>query len=255
MTREFVAEFDPELVVVFAPDHMNMLSRVRAPFTAVLSGRTLAEFGIPEFPLGVRGAVAAELCRRLVERDVDVAVAEDVQVDHGMGLTLVQLFDDPAAVPLLPVVVNAIGFPLPPVRRALAFGTAVGEVLADLPERVLFVGTGGLSHHPPFPPAAPGAVRLTPEQRKDHLATAAGYIDPEWDRELLSHVEQGDPSWLAGLTQAELDTRGCGANEVRVWAAAWAACGSPPASTTDYEPVPEWITGMGVAYGRARAVV
>jgi 2,3-dihydroxyphenylpropionate 1,2-dioxygenase len=250
--RAFIADFAPDLVVLFAPDHMNLLNAVRPPFTTVLSGCTLPEFSIPEFPLNVHLDSATDMCRHLLERGVDMAVAEEVAVDHGMGLTLTQLFDEPAAVPLVPVVVNAIGFPLIPLYRADTLGGHVQAALADRSERILFIGTGGLSHNPPFPEPAPGAKRLGPEERAQSLSRALDYMDPEWDQELLSRIASGDAEWFAQLTQTDLDRRGGGANEVRTWMAAWAACGHAPALRTSYEAVDAWITGMGVAFGVQR---
>lgn len=250
--RDFLAEFDPEVIVLFAPDHMNLLNEVRPPFTGILSGRTLAEFGIPELPLTVDG-LAPSTFARIVENDVDLAVAEDVSVDHGMGLTLHQLFDEPSTVPIIPVIVNAIGFPLFPVARAARVGEVFGAALADRPERVVFIGTGGLSHNPPFPDPVPGATRFTPEQRAESLRTALDYVDPEWDRGVLDAIARGDAQSLARVRQEEIDPRGGGANEIRTWAAAWAAAGAPAAEFTSYEAVEPWITGMGVAFGRASA--
>lgn len=247
--RSFVGDFAPDLVVMFSPDHMNLLTPIRPQFTIVLSGELLAEFDIPPTALNVATDAAAGLCRELVGRGFDIAVGEGVRIDHGLGLSLRQLFPQPETVPLLPIIVNAIGFPLGPPERALAFGSAVGETLRSFPGRVLFIGSGGLSHHPPFPDPEPGAVRLTPEERIAAMADAARYIDPAWDREVLTHLVAGDPAWFRAMSQADIDRRGGGANEIRVWTAAWSAAECRPAAVTAYEPVPEWITGMGVAYG------
>lgn len=247
-TRRFIADFNPELVVMFAPDHMNLLTEIRPSFTGILTGRTLAEFGVPELPLGI-SPLAEVVYQRVVDAGVDLAVGEDVQVDHGLGLSLTQLFDEPSAVPLLPIIVNAIGYPLPQVSRCAVLGSAFRDALAEHDQRILFIGTGGLSHNPPFPAPAPGAKRLLPAERERHLKTALDYIDPAWDKGILSAMENGDASWTDSILQEDIDRRGGGANEIRTWAAAWAAAEYAPAAMTAYESVPEWITGMGVAYG------
>lgn len=249
-TKKFIDTCAPDVVVMFAPDHMNLLNEVRPPFTGVLSGTTVAEFGIPELTLNVAPQAEA-LFQDVVRVDVDLAVGEEVAVDHGLGLTLLQLFDDPDAVPLVPIIVNAIGFPLFPVARARTVGERIGQALASYEGRVLFVGTGGLSHNPPFPEPAPGAKRLTPEQRDASLAKALDFVDAGWDRSLLDKMAEGDADCFSSLSQEEIDKRGGGANEIRTWAAAWAACGAPAARFVDYELVEPWITGMGVAFGAA----
>ena len=56
------------------------------------------------------------------------------------------------------------------------------------------------------------------------------------------------PNWkqLADLTAGDLAKAGTGGAEVRNWiAAAFAA--AEPLTTVAYEPVSEWITGMGIA--------
>lgn len=249
-TKKFIADFDPELVVIFAPDHMNLLNEIRPSFTGILTGSTLAEFGVPEFPLAV-SPLAAELYQQIVDSGIDLAVGEDVHVDHGLGLSLTQLFDNAGDVPLIPVIVNAIGYPLTPVRRSQVVGEHFREALKDRPERILFIGTGGLSHNPPFPEPAPGAKRLLPPQREVHLKTALDYIDPEWDAKILDSIERGDATWISDLSQDEINKRGGGANEIRTWIAAWSAAGLSRPELISYEVVPEWITGMGVAFGLA----
>jgi 2,3-dihydroxyphenylpropionate 1,2-dioxygenase len=246
--KKFIGGFTPDVVVMFAPDHMNLLNEVRPPFTGIVTGTTYPEFDIPQMRLNVP-PVAQTLFQDLVGLDVDLAVGEEVAVDHGLGLTLTQLFDAPQLVPLVPVIVNAIGYPLFPVARARTVGEAFGRALAGFDGKVLFIGTGGLSHNPPFPEPRPGAKRFDAEERKASLATALDYLDPEWDQDLLAKMAAGDRDAFAALSQADIDRRGGGANEVRTWAAAWAAAGSAPATFTSYELVEEWITGMGVAFG------
>lgn len=248
--KKFISEFAPDVVVMFAPDHMNLLNEVRPPFTGILMGTTYPEFGIPEMRLNVH-PVAQQLFQEVVRMDVDLAVGEEVAVDHGLGLTLTQLFDEPALVPLVPVIVNAIGYPLFPVARARTVGQAFGQALAEYHGKVMFIGTGGLSHNPPFPEPRPGAKRLGPQEREASLSTALDYLDADWDQYLLARMAAGDGDVFAGLSQEEIDRRGGGANEVRTWAAAWAAAGSGPATFTSYELVEPWITGMGVAFGLA----
>ena len=250
-TKSFIEEFSPDLVVMFAPDHLNLFEHIRPPFTTVISATSLPEFSVPEFRFNIDVDLAARACGYLAQHDIDIAAAERVQVDHGLTLTFTELFDNPATVPLLPFVMNVIGFPVPPLRRALIFGAVVGKFLSSFEGSVLFVGTGGLSHNPPFPDPVPGEEKLTPEQREISLATAPQWIDPKWDLELLSHMSDGDSAWIQNLSQPEIDKRGGGANEIRTWGSAWAACGYCAATFAAYECVPEWITGMGIAAGIA----
>jgi 2,3-dihydroxyphenylpropionate 1,2-dioxygenase len=136
-------------------------------------------------------------------------------------------------------------------RRTAALGTAVGEFLRRAcppDERVLVVGSGGLSHAPPS--LVPGARDLSEAERQqliaDQLAAAAEAINPPWDRRFLERLAGTDWSTLATLTPDDLVPAGTGGAEVRTWIAA-AFTNGAPLRTVAYEPVPEWITGMGIA--------
>lgn len=52
------------------------------------------------------------------------------------------------------------------------------------------------------------------------------------------------------LTDDARAQAGVGANEVRTWLAAGAAGGGKPLDAVVYQPVEEWITGMGLAVSR-----
>lgn len=54
-------------------------------------------------------------------------------------------------VPVVPVFINCVAQPLGPARRARLLGQAVGRAAAALGRRVMFIGSGGLSHDPAGP--------------------------------------------------------------------------------------------------------
>ena len=71
-------------------------------------------------------------------------------------------------------------------------------------------------------------------------------VAAEWDRWFLDRLSAGDLAAVAGLGDERLQAAaGSGAHEVRTWLAGLAAVGTP-LRWSAYEPVPEWITGMGV---------
>lgn len=247
--RNFVSSFSPDLVVMFAPDHMNLFERLRPPFTIILSGRTMPEFGVGEMALNIDTSLGADACSFLAENEIDIAAAEQVMIDHGLSLSLIQLFDEPENVPLLPLLMNVINFPISPLMRSSVLGTALGSFLSEMDKRILFIGTGGLSHNPPFPSPVPGARKFTAQERDASLSTASKWISPSWDIELIKNMEIGNVEWFRDLSQKDLDEHGCGANEIRTWLAAWAASGYIKPTYSLYEPVNEWITGMGIAMG------
>jgi 2,3-dihydroxyphenylpropionate 1,2-dioxygenase len=181
----------------------------------------------------------------LLERDFDVTVVRKVALDHGFGQTYAQLFVHLPATPVIPVYVNCASPPLPRPGRIYDLGRAIGEQLAALGLRVLFLGSGGLSHSPPS--LVTGRQMSEEERRALNEAgreAAKEKVNPGWDEWFL-RLLTNSPERLRALASADIDPGGIGAHEVRTWIAAVAA-GGTPMQTVAYEPVREWITGMGV---------
>jgi 2,3-dihydroxyphenylpropionate 1,2-dioxygenase len=72
--------------------------------------------------------------------------------------------------------------------------------------------------------------------------------DGEWDRMLLDAFAAGQLTVLDEESEASIiEKGGRGAHEIRVWIAALAALKQGyQATELFYEPVSEWITGMGI---------
>jgi len=73
-------------------------------------------------------------------------------------------------------------------------------------------------------------------------------LDVEWDKRLVDGFASGDLTVLDGLDDETITrTGGRGGHEVRCWIAALAALGQGYRSDVlFYEPIPEWLTGMGI---------
>jgi 2,3-dihydroxyphenylpropionate 1,2-dioxygenase len=134
--------------------------------------------------------------------------------------------------------------------RAFALGRAIGEELSYLDQRILFIGSGGLSHSPPS--LVSTAAGLSDAERlamnAAGLEAAKDKIDPAWEQAFLRRIAE-EPASLERLTSADIENAGVGAHEVRTWIAAVAA-GNTPMEVIVYEPVREWITGMGAVASR-----
>jgi 2,3-dihydroxyphenylpropionate 1,2-dioxygenase len=272
--RRFVRAFDPELVVIFSPDHYNgFFYRVMPPFCIGTAATGVGDYGTHQGPLNVPGDIADECAKALWDNGVDVAISASMDVDHGTVQPLQALFDDITAVPVLPVFINSVATPLGPIKRTRALGTAIGHYLATLNKRVLVVGSGGLSHDPPVPtlatapPAALGRIvhgePMTAEQRSARqtavMAAAHDFahgqsplrpLNPDWDEALLelldtnrvAEVDDWSNSWIAAEA-------GNSAHEVRTWIAAFAALATQGPYETKlryYRPAPELIAGFAV---------
>jgi 2,3-dihydroxyphenylpropionate 1,2-dioxygenase len=245
-----VAAFRPELVVFFGSDHRRAFVD-SVPAIAVITGAEgLGDLGSPTGRYDVPADLAKTLASGLLERDFDITVGRQVALDHGFGQTYSQLIGDLPKVPVIPVYINCATRPLGRPSRAYALGRAVGEELAALNQRILFVGSGGLSHSPPSLVSASAGMSDADRLALNEAgrADAMDKIDPAWDNAFLRRVAE-EPDSLARLTSGEIERAGVGAHEVRTWIAAIAA-GCRPVETIVYEPVREWITGMAVAASR-----
>ena len=252
-----VHAYDPTLLVYFGPDHLRALVGIAPCFTVVESATGYGDWGTPVEDYDVPHDRALALGEHLVADGIDIAMAPALRLDHGFGQSTHDLFDSLSAVPILPVVVNCIDRPLATLTRTAELGSSVGRFVRaalDPAERVLVIGSGGLSHAPPS--LVPEARGLDEQSRQalitSNLALAAESINPDWDERFLRLL--ADPAWrgASAMTPDDLAGGGAGGAEVRTWVAA-IFTGGAPLQTIAYEPVPEWITGMGIAASPALA--
>jgi 2,3-dihydroxyphenylpropionate 1,2-dioxygenase len=243
--RETVEQFAPDLVVLFGPDHRRAFREVVPSFAIALTATSRGDRGSPVGTYDVPAALARSVAASVVGAGVDVAVAYRPALDHGFGLTAVDLLGGVDVVPTIPVFVNSTSGPVPTFRRAAALGGAVGAALDDHPGRVLFVGSGGLAHDLPGFYAEDDGVDRTEDELLAHNARLneelrrPGFaVGPEWDLELLAGLATSDEAWLGPIGVDVAERAGNGANEALTWVAAWAAAGRGPLTTLvhDFSP-------------------
>jgi 2,3-dihydroxyphenylpropionate 1,2-dioxygenase len=140
--RDFVTDFDPDLVVTFSPDHYNgFFYRAMPAFCIGTAAEGVGDYGTYKGPLDVPADLATDCVRAVLDADVDVAISAAMDVDHGTVQPLEKLFGDATAKPVIPVFINSVATPLGPMRRVRALGSAVGAHLAGLGKRVPWTGS------------------------------------------------------------------------------------------------------------------
>ncbi|WP_068278394.1 3-carboxyethylcatechol 2,3-dioxygenase [Aldersonia kunmingensis] len=272
--RRFVAEFDPDVVVVFAPDHYNgVFYDLMPPFCVGRAAEAVGDYGTQAGPLHVDRDTAHRIAAHVLDSGIDTAISERMHVDHGFAQPMELLFGSITAVPTVPIFINSVSTPLCPVRRIRLLGEAVGRAVADLDKRVLLLGSGGLSHDPPVPQfdSAPEEVRqrlidgraITDDQRaaRENRVITAGRdfaagtatlqpLNPDWDNELLDILAGGDLTPIDPWTVTDfVAAAGHSSHEVRTWIAAYAALSAVSPyrmASRYYRPIPEWIAGFAI---------
>lgn len=275
-----VSEFDPELVIIFAPDHFKGFFYDMLPaFTVGIRATAIGDYDIGEGDFDVPEDLALDCISSLHASGVDVAMSYRMQADHGFAQMLVLLGETVDRYPVLPIHINCAGPPLPPIKRVRQLGNSVGVWAKGLGKRVLILGSGGLSHDPPIPTIAtasppvaekliagrnpPIEERRAREQQNFEVARAlargegeAIALSPEWDRTFMDHMHRGELEYLDGVSDTSLtEEAGCGGHEVRTWIAAYAAmaaCGPFENEILFYHDISEWNAGMGIAAARQK---
>jgi len=183
--------------------------------------------GIPRTIVPGHPGLAEAILSGTMTRGFQPSVSSRLTVDHGF-MTVYHALSPSADLPLVPVVMNCTTPPLITLRQAYEFGTAVGAAIRayDGLDRVAVVGAGGLSHFV-------GEPRV-------------GDIDEDFDLWFLHQLELGCPPDLLDLGNDELALAGNGTGEVRAWVACAGALPGARTTALDYEPIGEWINGMGV---------
>ncbi|MCU1640433.1 MAG: mhpB [Nocardia sp.] len=263
-----VARLAPDAVIVIGPDHFHAnFYDLMPPFVLGVEQATgFGDFGSRPGPLPVADKLAWSIREQVTAAGFDLALSYALTVDHGIVQSY-EIICGTADIPVVPLVVNTTAPPLPAPPRCVQLGRALGAAVraSDVAGRVLLIASGGLSHW--LPSADPRDPELDRERRAGvihggrdpHAFDAArepriralggdpnAQVNTEWDTWFLDRLCHGDLASIAALTEDELErVAGRGGNEIRNWLIGAAAV-AEPFVWTSYEPVPEWITGMGI---------
>jgi 2,3-dihydroxyphenylpropionate 1,2-dioxygenase len=262
-----VAALAPDAAVVIGPDHFHAnFYDAMPPFVlGVAEAEAFGDFGSRRGPLPVASGLAWSLRDGLAADGFDIALSYSLTVDHGIAQSY-DMVRGLADLPMVPLVVNTAAPPLPSMRRCVALGRSLAAAIeAAAPGRVLVIASGGLSHwlpsNDPRDPDVPADrraamihgrrdVRAASAARESRVRDLGGdpaaRVNAEWDAWFLKQLVTADLDPVASLGDELLEERaGSGGHEIRTWLAGFAAVGRP-LTWTSYEPVPEWITGMGI---------
>ena len=208
--HHWLAEVEPEVVVVFYNDHGLNFFLDKMPTFAVGAAPEYVNGdegqGMPDFPpFAGDEKLSWHLINQLVDHDFDITICQEMMVDHAFALPLKLLFPnkDKCPIPAVPISINTVLYPFPSARRCAALGQAVGDAIRAWEEdkRVLVIGTGGLSH------------QLEGER--------AGHLNKEFDLKFLDSLAQEDPNWVTQFSSEDIiEEVGTAGLELIMWVAA-----------------------------------
>jgi protocatechuate 4,5-dioxygenase, beta chain len=190
--REWVRSLELDTVIVIYNDHASSFSLELLPTFAIGAAEAYAPadegYGARNVPVAQGDAdLSWHVIESVIPEGFDLAVAQKLDVDHGLTVPLTVLFGSPPAWPvkIVPLEVNVVQQPTPSAQRCLDLGAAIGRAIRSFPggTRVGVVGTGGMSHQ--------------------LQGRRAGHINSEFDRMFLTDIVD-NPRRLAKLSNTDL---------------------------------------------------
>lgn len=222
----------PDVVIVISDDHVHNFFLNNFPAVcigAAASYKTPIEHWLKLDRQELRGdtQLGSYLVGRALDSGFDPAFSMELILDHGT-LTPLHLAGVASDVVVVPLLINCVQPPLPPMKRALEWGKFLGNALRDYPgcERVAILATGGLSH--------------------DIATPRMGLVNESFDREFLRMLAAGNDEALLAFATDHVNEAGNGAEEVRTWLMAHGAAMGSPFETIYYKAVSSWYTGIGL---------
>ena len=233
--------------------------------------------------LNVPGDAARALVKDLRAAGFDPAMSYQMTVDHAFSQPLKRLTGELDRFLTIPIFIGALTPPYMGFARSRAIGAAIGAHFTKLKQRVLFIGSGGLSHHPTRYYPLVGEAR--PDVAAWQLAGAEGgglskiewftklhddhvvgadmlisgqrterdiRLNPEFDRRFMARMVSGDLDALSAMdAEVTFEEAGIGSLELHTWIAALAAqraAGGALPTLHIYSPTLEYGIGYGMAY-------
>ena len=232
--REWIKEVKPDVILLVYNDHASAFS-VELINTFVLGCADVFRpadegYGRRKVPDVIgHSDFALHMAESLVFDEFDIAIANEMDVDHGLTVPLTVMYDRPDEWPcqVIPLCVNVIKYPQPTGNRCFNLGKALRRAIDSYPQdlKVAVFGTGGMSH------------QLQGER--------AGLINQEFDTMFLDKL-QDQPEDLVKIGHTEyLRESGSEGIEMIMWLIARGAMKSPKEAYRFYH-VPMSNTAAGL---------
>jgi len=214
--------------------HENLIDDNMPPFTIYMGETAEASVSLrylkqPKSENRTRYQVDSKMAEALINglmgEGFDPAYSKQTRYDGGLGhafARVLKFLTPDAQCRIVPVMVNTYYPPAPSAKRCVEFGQALASILRQLPgkERVVIIGSGGLSHTKICEPL---------------------------DYRFLKALETNDLEYMGAMPAADLVE---GTSEIRNWIVT-AGAANRPGKVVKYFPLYRTRTGVGCAMGFA----
>ena len=234
--RAYMADRDANVMIVFSNDHLlNWPINNLPSYTVGIGSEHVGPADWYDSWLNqeekYRVAGHPELARHIVnacaKKGLPTAHLRDMKFDDGISVPTCWLNPD-NKMKLVPISINAACPPIPTPAEVYEVGKLMREVVQSFPgdDRVVLVGSGGLSHEP-------GGPRYF-------------YIDDDFDQWFLDLMAEGDhEKVLRECTFEKMEEAGSGGTvELIAWILVMAAT-EGPATVLDYVKSYSWRCASG----------
>ena len=273
--KEWLEEVEADVLVLISDDHFNHYFYNHMPtFTIGIDKcEGLGDWLLPKYKVPVEKDLAKHILHTGLENNIDFSFTMSMKVDHGHTQGIYFLNPD-LDIPVVPIAINTVAPPLPTMDRCFQLGELLRKAIGswDADKKVAIAASGGLSHWVPVPkvdsekPEEQEMIQLMKNglsvvdvpidefyQGRIERVTKiqSGPVNEQWDREFLQLIENREYETLRNWSSEEIEENGGnGGQEIRNWIALLGAAQDLEAEVVYYEPIPEWVTGMGIVQFR-----
>jgi len=227
---------EPQTVIVVSDDHLHNFFLDNFPAFCIGVGdryHTPAEHWLRAEKQEIRGdsTVGAHLLGEALRAGFDPSFSMQLTLDHGV-LTPLLLSGLAQRVAVVPLLINCVQPPFPPMQRCLEWGKFLRTAISSCTnvERIAILATGGLSH--------------------DVATPRMGFVNEEFDRQFLRLLAAGGGEAVVRYSTDNVGSAGNGTEEIRNWLVAHGAADGASFETLYYKALPEWYAGIALGHWR-----
>ncbi|WP_026564735.1 hypothetical protein [Bacillus sp. UNC41MFS5] len=268
--KKWLEDIGTDVIILISDDHFNSYFYDHMPSFTIGIDRCegWGDWQIPEYQIPVEQELAKHVLDTGLANNVDFAFSMRMKVDHG-HTQAVHFLNPDLKIPVVPIAVNTAAPPLPTMDRCFQVGEVVRKAIEswESEKKVTIVASGGISHWVPIPKIDSEKHedqelikvltngRQEIERLDEYLNTRktrvtslkSGPVNEEWDREFLRFITEKDYQALRQWDPDFIEENGGnGGQEIHNWLMLLGILQGFEPEVAYYEPIPEWVTGMGV---------